>query len=150
MSGALGLWRAAGKGGDAAAIAIASASASGDNRHGSGRCSMQKSGAGIAAAEAGLQKIVQDERYMQLLQSRSRFAWLLTLIMLIIFFGYILTIAFRRDLLARSIGGGVTSLGIPVGISVILAGILLTGIYVWRANRDFDVLVDALKRDYPQ
>ena len=97
---------------------------------------------------AGIAAMASDERYQRLVRRRSRFGWLLTAIMLTIYFGYILTIAFRRDLLARPIGDGVTSLGIPVGIGVILAGIFLTAIYVRRANREFDPLLEALRKDY--
>jgi uncharacterized membrane protein (DUF485 family) len=95
-----------------------------------------------------LVELAKDERYIRLLRRRSRFAWTLTAIMFAIYFGYILLIAFRRDLLAQPIGSGVTSLGIPVGIGVILAGIVLTGIYVRRANREFDPLLAALRKQY--
>ncbi len=101
-----------------------------------------------APAGEGLAAMAHDERYQHLVHRRSRFGWLLTAIMLAIYFGYILTIAFRRDLLARPIGDGVTSLGIPVGIGVILSGIVLTGIYVRRANREFDQLLEDLRKDY--
>ena len=93
-------------------------------------------------------QLANDVRYLRLVRRRSRFAWLLTAIILGIYFGYILLIAFRRDVLAVPIGGGVTSLGIPVGIGVILAGIVLTGIYVRKANREFDPELDALRREY--
>ncbi|WP_443970218.1 DUF485 domain-containing protein [Sphingobium sp. CR28] len=92
--------------------------------------------------------LASDERYHALVRRRSRFAWGLSAVMLAIFFGYILLIAFRRDILAMPIGGGVTSLGIPVGIGVILAGIALTGVYVRKANREFDPAFDALRREY--
>ena len=95
-----------------------------------------------------ISELANDGRYRQLVRRRSRFAWLLTTIILGIYFGYILLVAFRRDILAMPIGGGVTSLGIPVGIGVILAGILLTGIYVRKANREFDPQFDALRREY--
>ena len=98
--------------------------------------------------DEGLTALAQDPRYQELLRRRSRFGWLLTVIMLAIYFGYILLIAFRRDLLAQPIGGGVTSLGIPLGIGVIVAGIVLTGIYVSVANRVFDPLAEAIRRDY--
>lgn len=65
--------------------------------------------------------------------------------MLAVYFGYVALIAFDKALLARPIGRGVTSLGIPVGIGVILLAILLTGIYVRQANREYDALVRALK-----
>lgn len=101
-----------------------------------------------APPEATFSKLAQDSRYLLLLRRRSRFAWALTAITLAIYFGYILLIAFRRDILAQPIAGGVTSLGIPVGIGVILSGIVLTGIYVRRANTEFDPLLDALRKEY--
>ena len=61
-------------------------------------------------------------------------------LILAIYFGYVLLIAFDRDFLARPLGGGTTSIGIPIGLGVIVAGIVLTGIYVRRANRRFDAL----------
>ena len=65
--------------------------------------------------------------------------------MLVAYFGYVALIAFDKAVLARPIGGGVTSLGIPVGVGVILLAIVLTGIYVRRANSEFDPLVKALR-----
>jgi uncharacterized membrane protein (DUF485 family) len=94
-----------------------------------------------------LERIAADPRYRDLLARRARFSWLLTAIMLVIFFGYIALIAFDKALLARPIAGGATTIGIPVGLGVILAGIVLTGIYVRRANRDFDPVMRALAED---
>ena len=87
-----------------------------------------------------LAQIADDPRYLQLVRERSRFSWLLTGIMLAIFFGYILMIAFAPDVLARRVSGTMT-LGIPLGIGVILSGILLTGIYVHRANSRYDAMI---------
>ena len=91
-----------------------------------------------------LERVAADPRYRELVRRRSRLTWTLTAVILVIFFGYILLIAFNKELLARPVFGGTTSLGIPLGIGVILAGILLTGIYVWRASRDLDPLAIAL------
>ncbi len=93
-------------------------------------------------------ELAKDPRLLSLLRRRSRFSWRLTALMLAIYFGYILLIAFRRDVLARPIGDGVTSLGIPLGIGVILAGIILTAIYVNRANRVFDPELQRLRQEY--
>ena len=90
-------------------------------------------------------EVLADPRYQQLVRRRGRFTWTLTLIMLAAYFGYVALIAFDKPLLARPIGGGVTSLGIPVGVGIILLGILLTGLYVRRANKEFDPLVKALR-----
>jgi uncharacterized membrane protein (DUF485 family) len=91
-----------------------------------------------------LLEVSQTTQYQQLLRERARFSWILTVIMLIVFFGYILLIAFAPDLLARPIGNGTTTVGIPVGIGVILCGILLTGVYVRHANRRFDPMIAAI------
>lgn len=91
-------------------------------------------------------EVVADPRYQQLVQRRGRFTWTLSIIMLAAYFGYIALVAFDKSLLARPIGGGVTSLGIPVGVGLILLAILLTGLYVRRANKEYDPIVDALRR----
>ena len=93
--------------------------------------------------------IARDPRYMDLVRRRARFAWTLTGVMLVVFFGYILLIAFDKELLARSAFGGTTSIGIPLGIGVILVGILLTAVYVRRANREFDRDARAIVEDRP-
>ncbi len=98
--------------------------------------------------EPALEALAADRRLELLIRRRARFAWLLTAIMLTIYVGYILLIAFRPDILAQPIGKGVTSLGIPLGIGVILAGIALTGIYVRRANREFDRELRAIRREH--
>lgn len=102
---------------------------------------------GSEPAAARIDAIARDPRYRDLVRRRSRFAWILTAIMLIVFFGYMLLIAFDKALLARPVFGGTTSLGIPLGIGVILVGILLTGVYVRRANREFDPEVRAILAD---
>lgn len=94
-----------------------------------------------AAPESqSLRRVAESARYQQLVRERSRFSWTLTGIMLAVFFGYILLIAFAPHILAQRISGA-TTLGIPVGIGVIVVGIILTGIYVHRANTRFDPLI---------
>jgi uncharacterized membrane protein (DUF485 family) len=87
-----------------------------------------------------LAKIQANPKYQTLKARRTRFGWILTVVMLIAYFGYIGLIAFDKAFLARPIGSGVTSLGIPVGIGLILFTVLLTGVYVWRANGEYDRL----------
>ena len=83
---------------------------------------------------ARLRAVAENPKYQKLIAKRTRFGWTLTVIMLIAFFGYIGLIAFDKAFLAQPIGDGVTSLGIPVGFGIIILTILLTGIYVVRAN----------------
>lgn len=91
-----------------------------------------------------LARVAADPRYLELTRRRGRFTWTLTFVMLVAYFGFILLIAFDKSALAAPIGSGVTSIGIPVGLGVILLAIGLTGLYVRRANRDYDALVQSL------
>jgi uncharacterized membrane protein (DUF485 family) len=91
--------------------------------------------------------ILKNPKFQELVRTRSAFAWTLSAIMLAIYLGFIFLVAFARDLLAMKIGGGVTSLGILVGLGVILSAFLLTGIYVHRANGRFDALSRDLAKD---
>ena len=93
-----------------------------------------------------LAQVAEDPRYQQLVRDRSRFSWTLTAIMLVIFFGYILLIAFAPEVLAQRIAGKATTLGIPIGVGVILSGIILTGVYVARANRRYDAMIAEIVR----
>lgn len=98
--------------------------------------------------DAKLAALARDPRFQQFMKRRARFGWILTAVMLVIYFGYILLIAFRRDLLAQPIGNGVTSVGIPLGLGVILVGIVVTGVYVRVANRSFDPELAALRVEH--
>jgi uncharacterized membrane protein (DUF485 family) len=94
----------------------------------------------MAVEPVSLLDVAQSPEYQKLVRERSRFSWALTAVMLVVYFGYILLIAFAPEVLARRVSGTMT-LGIPVGIGVILCGILLTGIYVRRANSRFDPVI---------
>ncbi len=89
-------------------------------------------------------RIAADPRYQLLLRRRGRFAWALSAVMLSVYFGFILLIAFDKAFLAQPVAGGVTSLGIVIGFGIILLAIALTGLYVHRANTEFDALMAAL------
>lgn len=97
-----------------------------------------------------LEKVAGDPRYAELVKRRGRFTWTLSAVMLVVYFGYILLIAFDKELLARPIANGVTSIGIPLGLGVILVAIILTGLYVRRANREFDALTREIREDVGQ
>jgi uncharacterized membrane protein (DUF485 family) len=84
-------------------------------------------------------RIRSNPAFTELERSRSRFAWTLAIIMLVIYYGFILLVAFAPGLMGANVGGQIT-LGFPLGLGVILSAIILTGIYVWRANGQFDEL----------
>ncbi|MEO0034228.1 MAG: hypothetical protein RLZZ501_251 [Pseudomonadota bacterium] len=90
----------------------------------------------LAVAE----RIRNNPKFRELVSKRSRFAWILTSLILVIYFGFILVIAFDKAFLAQHLGSGVTTVGFPIGVGVILSAIVLTGFYVYRANGEFDEL----------
>ncbi|MYM32469.1 DUF485 domain-containing protein [Duganella sp. CY15W] len=92
-----------------------------------------------------VQKIKQDPNYHQLVRQRSRFGWLLTSLMMVVYYGYILLIAFDKEFLAAKTGTGVMTWGMPIGLFVIVFTVLVTGIYVRRANSKYDALTQAIQ-----
>ncbi|MGR8919121.1 MAG: DUF485 domain-containing protein [Gammaproteobacteria bacterium] len=93
------------------------------------------------------ERIAADPEFRALERRRSRFGWALALIMLAAFYGFVLVIAFYPGLFATPLGPGtVVTWGIPVAVGVILLGFALTGLYVWRANGEFDRGFEAIVR----
>jgi len=89
-------------------------------------------------------RIASDPKYRELVAKRARFGWMLTALMMLVYYGFILLVAFGKAFLSRRIGDGVTTVGIPIGFGVIVFSILITALYVRRANREFDELTDSI------
>ena len=93
-----------------------------------------------------IETIQNNPAYQQLRRKRNRLGLALTVLMLIVYYGYVALIAFDKEFLAQPIGAGVTTLGIPIGMGVIIFSVIITGLYVRRANNEFDQLTrDILK-----
>lgn len=91
--------------------------------------------------EAIYKRIEQNPRFKELVARRERFAWLLSSIMLGLYVGYILLIAFAPHSLGQQISPDSSiTWGMPIGIGLIVIAFLLTGVYVRRANGEFDRL----------
>ena len=97
-----------------------------------------------------VQKIQSHPKYLELRTKRNRLGIFLTALMLIVYYGYIALIAFDKKFLAQPIGTGVTTLGIPIGMGVIIFTIVITAIYVRRANGEFDTLTQEILKDAAQ
>lgn len=90
------------------------------------------------------QRIAALPQYQELKAKRTRFGWWLTLAGMLAYYGFILLVAFDKPLLAQKIGAGVTTLGMPIGVAVIVFTILITWVYVRRANTEFDALTEQI------
>jgi uncharacterized membrane protein (DUF485 family) len=90
--------------------------------------------------------ILSDPTFKELVRQRSSFAWTLSAIIIVIYLAFIFLVAFAKPLMATTIGTGVTSLGIVLGLIVIVSAFILTGIYVQRANAVFDAMSEDIKQ----
>lgn len=85
-------------------------------------------------------RVQQDPNFIALVRKKTRLGWTLSAFMLVVYYGFILVLAFAPELLGTKIGDGPVTVGIPVGLGIILTAFVLTGIYVYRANTDLDEL----------
>lgn len=92
-------------------------------------------------------RIRVNPKYLELKRKRNMFGVVLCITMLIVYYGYIALIAFDKEFLSRPFGAGVTTIGIPIGVGVILFTIIITGIYVNRANNEFDKLTAEILKE---
>lgn len=92
-------------------------------------------------------RIRANPRYQELRRKRNSFGVLLSVLMLAVYYGYISLIAFDKEFLGRPLGAGVTTLGVPIGMGVIVFTIVITVVYVRRANSEFDALTAQILKE---
>ncbi|GGK65310.1 DUF485 domain-containing protein [Rufibacter glacialis] len=89
-------------------------------------------------------EILESPDFKRLVKKRWSVSLVLTCTMLIVYFGFLLLVAFNKQVLATRIGE-YTTLAIPIGLGIILFAWVLTGIYVFWANNHYDTAVENLK-----
>ena len=87
-----------------------------------------------------ISQVRANPKFAELVRKRNGLALTLTITVLVIYYGFILLVAFAKGFLATPIGGNLMTFGVPVGIGVIVSAFVLTGIYVRKANAEFDTL----------
>jgi uncharacterized membrane protein (DUF485 family) len=92
------------------------------------------------------QRIASNPKYQELKAKRTSFGWTLTAAMMIVYYGFILLVAFNKEFLSQKLGAGVMTMGIPVGFGVIVFTVVITAYYVNRANSEYDELSDAIAK----
>ena len=92
-------------------------------------------------------RIRANPKYQELRSKRSSFGWWLTLLMMVVYYGYIALIAWNKPFLSQPLGSGVTTIGVPIGMGVIIFTVVITGIYVRRANGEYDRLTREILED---
>lgn len=83
------------------------------------------------------EKFLNSPEFRMIVKSKNTISIILTVLELFIFFGFILLLAYGKEFLNQKIYGPIT-VGIPIGIGVIVVSWILTGIYVAWANKIYD------------
>jgi uncharacterized membrane protein (DUF485 family) len=90
--------------------------------------------------------ILNDPDFKDLSSQKFTISIILTILELALYFGFIGLIAFNKPFLAQKLTSGVaTTIGIPIAVGTIIGSWVLTGIYIWWANKKYDVLVNKVK-----
>ena len=99
-------------------------------------------------AQETWEKIRSNPKFQAFVSKRNNYSIIMSILMIIAYYGYILLIAFNKPFLATKVGAGaVMSIGIPMGVGVILFTIVLTWIYVRRANTEFDAEAEEIIKE---
>jgi uncharacterized membrane protein (DUF485 family) len=94
-----------------------------------------------------VQKIKSNPKYQELVSKRNSFSLKLSIFVLVMFYAYVLVIAFNKELLATKLGDGVMTVAFPIGAAIIVISFITTLIYVKRANGEFEDLTKQIKED---
>lgn len=85
------------------------------------------------------ERIRANPNYQKFVRTRRVYSWTMALLGAAVYYGFILLVAFKKEWLATPMGEGMTtSIGVPIGVGVIVFTIILTWVYVRRANSEFD------------
>ena len=96
--------------------------------------------------ERQVERILQNPKFKQMVSKKSALSWTLTSIMLFVYVGFMLRLGYNKEFLVSSFSGGVTTWGIPLGLSIIVLSFVLCGVYSYVANKILDPLTqDAMK-----
>jgi len=86
-----------------------------------------------------LDRVKANPKFLEFVAMRNRYSIIMTIVSASAYYGFILLVAFEGPWLGTKLGAGMTtSVGVPLGVGVIVFTIILTWIYVRRANGEFD------------
>ena len=93
-------------------------------------------------------KIRANPKFAELVGKRTRFAIILSLVVLVPYYTFMLLTSLQPQLFAAKISeGSVITIGWPIAALIVVGGWLLTGVYVSRANGEFDRLTQEVLKE---
>ena len=96
------------------------------------------------------QRILSDPAFKELASARAKLRWSLSIITLVLFFGFIALISTARDALGANIAKSAVPLGLFLALAMIVLVVMLTGFYVQCSNSRFDRLAQLVTREFGQ
>ncbi|MBD3815102.1 MAG: DUF485 domain-containing protein [Halothiobacillus sp.] len=95
------------------------------------------------------ERIASDPDFQHLIKRRTGYGWMMAFIIMLVYFTFILLIAYNPQLLATKISAGSTiSVGIVAGFLIIIFSFVMTGLYVHKANAQFDEITAKIKESH--
>ena len=95
-----------------------------------------------------VEKVLKHPKYAELVQRRTRVSMAFFAVALVIYSGFILTLAYMPDVFAQPIGAGWTmSVGVLTGILVVFSAVIMISLYVYFSNKIFDPLLEDIVKD---
>jgi len=84
-------------------------------------------------------RIRDNPKFQAFVSKRNSYSFVMAILGAVAYYGFILLVAFDPKFIGQKLGAGMTtSIGVPIGVGVILFTIVITWIYVRRANSEFD------------
>ncbi|MFC5301165.1 DUF485 domain-containing protein [Azospira restricta] len=93
------------------------------------------------------QRIRQHPKFAELVARRTRFALVLSLFVLVPYYSFMMVVAFNPALLHQTLGDSVITIAWPLGALLVIGSWLLTGVYIRRANGEFDELTQKVLKE---
>lgn len=100
----------------------------------------------MSSIKKSAHEILEDEDFKALSSQKNTISWILTVLELVLYFGFIALIAFNKPFLASKLSPDTaTTIGIPIAVGTIVLSWVLTGIYIRWANNKYDAMVKKIK-----
>ena len=97
--------------------------------------------------QSQVDRVLQNPKFKEMVRKKSILSWSLTIVMLIVYVGFMLLVGYNKEFLLTSISGGVTTWGIPLGLGIIVLSFVLCGVYSYIANNKLDQLNEEALRE---
>lgn len=89
-----------------------------------------------------------NPKFQELVTRRGRYAWTLAFIVLSMFYGFVMVVAFNPVALGQPVSeGSMWTVGVVVELFMFVFFWVLTALYVRRANSEFDALTQEIVKE---